>query len=82
MIGTERKIGFKPVYNQESKVLILGSFPSVKSREVDFYYGHKQNRFWKMLFSFFDEKFKETAEDRKAFLLEKGVALWDMVASC
>ena len=47
---------FEPVYNNESKILILGSFPSVKSREINFYYGHPQNRFWKILENIFNEK--------------------------
>ncbi len=70
------------MYNEKSKVLILGSFPSVKSREIDFYYGHKQNRFWKTLFRFFGEEIPQSVEEKKEFLLRKGVALWDMVVSC
>lgn len=67
-----------PIYNEESEVLILGSMPSVKSREVGFYYGHPKNRFWKVLECVFDEKI----EDKKSFLLEKKIALWDVLASC
>lgn len=74
--------GFAPVYDERSRVLILGSFPSVKSREVGFYYGNPQNRFWKMLCSFFGEKIPPTVEGKTAFLLRHGIALWDMVASC
>ena len=76
------KMGFEPVYNEHSKVLILGSFPSVKSREISFYYGNKQNRFWKMLCGYFGEEIPQTVEDKKAFLLRNGVALWDMVRTC
>ena len=77
-----RKIGFPPVYDKESCVLILGSFPSVKSREIDFYYGHKQNRFWKMLCGYFEEEIPETVEGKKVFLKKHRIALWDMVVSC
>lgn len=69
---------FGPVFNKDSKVLILGSFPSVKSRNDMFYYAHPQNRFWKIMSILFDEEIK----DRKEFALRKGIALWDMVASC
>lgn len=82
MAQEERKIGFEPVFDVNSKLLILGSFPSVKSREIDFYYGHKQNRFWKMLFSFFGQEAPSETAEKKRFLLEKGIALWDMAVSC
>ena len=75
-------MGFAPVFDKNSKVLILGSFPSVKSREISFYYGNKQNRFWRMICGFFKETIPENTEDKKAFLLRNGVALWDMVSSC
>lgn len=77
-----RKIGFAPVFNKDSRVLILGSFPSVKSREIDFYYGHKQNRFWRMLCGYFGEVIPDTVEGKKAFLQRNKIALWDMVVSC
>ncbi len=77
-----RKIGFDPVFNAESKVLILGSFPSVKSREVAFYYGHKQNRFWKMLCRYFQEEIPLTVDGKKDFLLRNKIALWDMATAC
>lgn len=77
-----RKIGFAPVFDKESRVLILGSFPSVKSREVDFYYGHKQNRFWKMLCGYFGEGIPDTVEGKINFLKRRKIALWDMVISC
>ena len=76
------KMGFEPVYNEHSKVLILGSFPSVKSREISFYYGNKQNRFWKMLCGYFGEEIPPTVEGKKAFLLRHGIALWDMISVC
>ena len=78
----ERKQGFAPVFDKMSKVLILGSFPSVKSREIDFYYGHKQNRFWKMLCGFFQKSIPETIEEKKEFLHQNRIALWDIVSSC
>ncbi|MBQ7948191.1 MAG: DNA-deoxyinosine glycosylase [Clostridia bacterium] len=77
-----RKIGFDPVFDKDSRILILGSFPSVKSREIDFYYGHKQNRFWKMLCGYFNEEIPESVEGKKAFLKRRKIALWDMVVSC
>lgn len=76
------KMGFPPVYDKESRVLILGSFPSVKSREISFYYGHKQNRFWKMLCGFFQEEIPETVEGKKQFLLTHKIALWDIATAC
>ena len=63
-------------------MLILGSFPSVKSREIDFYYGNKQNRFWKMLCGYFGEEIPATIDGKKAFLQRNHIALWDMVVSC
>ena len=75
-------MGFEPVFNEHSKALILGSFPSVKSREISFYYGNKQNRFWRMVWGFFKEEIPESVADKKDFLLRKGIALWDMVDSC
>ena len=73
---------FPPLYNENSKILILGSFPSVKSREKMFFYGHPQNRFWKVLSSVFGCAVPETIEEKKKLLLENGVALWDVIASC
>ena len=73
---------FEPVFNQESRILILGSFPSVKSRENHFYYGHPQNRFWKVLAGVFGEGVPVTIEEKKHFLLEHGIAIWDVIASC
>ena len=73
---------FPPLYNKDSKILILGSFPSVKSREQMFFYGHPQNRFWKVLSTVFNSKLPETIEEKKQFLLKHGIALWDVIASC
>ena len=67
-----------PVFDENSKVLILGSLPSVKSRKVGFYYMHPQNRFWRVL----EEIFKEKIEDKKEFCLTHHIALWDTCASC
>ena len=72
----------EPVYNKDSKILILGSFPSVKSREAMFFYHHPQNRFWKVLAGLFGEDTPETIPERKQFLLEHNIALWDVIASC
>lgn len=71
----------EPIYNEFSKVLILGSLPSVKSREVGFYYAHPQNRFWLILESLFGVSLPDV-QAKKEFLLSHGVALWDTVASC
>ena len=71
----------EPIYNEFSKVLILGSLPSVKSREVGFYYAHPQNRFWRILESLFGVSLPDVDTKRK-FLLSHGIALWDTVASC
>jgi len=62
--------------------LILGSFPSVKSREQMFFYGHPQNRFWKVISTVFESNVPETVEEKKRLLYENGIALWDVIASC
>lgn len=72
----------RPVYDENSKILILGSFPSVKSREVNFFYGHPQNRFWKVLASVFEADIPNTVEEKRKFLLVHGVAVWDVIKSC
>lgn len=74
--------GFAPVFDAESRVLILGSFPSVMSRAEGFYYGNPQNRFWRMLSAFFAVPMPETVPQKMRFLHENHIALWDMVASC
>ena len=71
-----------PVYDERSRVLILGSFPSPKSRETGFYYGHPQNRFWKALSMALGEPCPGSIPEKKAFLKKNGIALWDVVASC
>lgn len=73
---------FEPVFDENSKVLILGSFPSVKSRENNFYYGHPQNRFWKVLAQVFEEEVPQSIEEKKAFLLKHNIAVWDVIESC
>ena len=71
-----------PVWDETSRILILGSFPSVKSREANFFYGHPQNRFWKLLAAVTDHAPLENVEEKKQFLLEHQIALWDVIASC
>lgn len=73
---------FAPVFDRQSRVLILGTFPSVKSRENQFYYGHPQNRFWKLLARLFEEETPTTVEEKKEFLLRNHIAIWDVIASC
>lgn len=72
----------EPYYNTDSKVLILGSMPSAKSRELKFYYMHPQNRFWKTLAKVFDEDLPKAIDDKKDFLKRHKIALWDVIASC
>lgn len=71
----------QPIYNQYSKILILGSFPSVSSRE-NFYHHHPQNRFWRILFNIFCSKELQSREDKIEFLLKEHIALWDVIRSC
>ncbi len=73
---------FGPYYNKDSKILILGSIPSPKSREVGFYYGHPQNRFWLVMSQVFNDVKPITIEDKKDFLKRHNIALWDVLASC
>lgn len=73
---------FPPLYDKDSKILILGSFPSVKSREQLFFYGHHQNRFWKVTAAVFGGDVPKSIEDKKAFLHKNHIALWDVIASC
>lgn len=72
----------KPIFDKNSKMLILGSFPSVKSREQNFYYGHPQNRFWKVVSAVFDCEEPKSIEEKREFLLSLRIALWDVIASC
>lgn len=73
---------FEPVYSSTSKILILGSLPSVKSREQNFYYGHPQNRFWKVLANLYKDPAPMTIDEKKIFLLERNIAIWDVIYSC
>lgn len=72
----------KPLYNEKAKILILGSFPSQKSREQMFFYGHPQNRFWKVLAEVFGCEKPESVGEKKEFILSHKIALWDVIASC
>ncbi len=63
-------------------MLILGSFPSVKSREQNFFYGHPQNRFWRVIAAVFDQPAPQNIEEKKQLILTNGLALWDSIASC
>lgn len=71
-----------PVYDKNSKILILGSFPSVKSREEKFFYGHAQNRFWKVIASVFKSDVPHTVEEKRRFLISNCIAVWDVIESC
>lgn len=71
-----------PVYDSESRILILGSFPSVKSREQQFFYGHKQNRFWRVLAQVLGCAVPESIDEKRAMLLNHHIAVWDVIASC
>lgn len=77
-----RVCGFEPYFDGNSRVLILGSFPSVKSRQTDFYYGNPQNRFWKFLSEYFSLPLPKSVDEKKIFLSHCGVALWDIVSEC
>ncbi len=72
----------EPIYDEKSKILILGSFPSVKSREEGFFYGHPQNRFWKVIARVFETDIPETIEQKKEFLHNNHIAIWDVIKSC
>ncbi len=71
-----------PLYDENSGILILGSFPSVRSREEGFFYGHPQNRFWKVTSAVYGEDTPNTVEEKKSFLLRNHIALWDVIGSC
>ena len=73
---------FGPLYSEKSNILILGSFPSVKSREANFFYGHPQNRFWKVISAVYNCPLPETIEEKKKFILDNNIALWDTIDSC
>ncbi len=73
---------FEPVYDEYSEILILGTFPSVKSRENNFYYGHPQNRFWKVIANINNVPVPESIDEKRELLLDLHIAIWDVVASC
>lgn len=73
---------FDPIFDDRSEVLILGSLPSVKSREVNFYYGHPQNRFWKVVSTLVGWELPTSVEDKKKMLLENRIAIFDVIHSC
>ena len=73
---------FEPVFDERSRILILGSFPSVKSRENQFYYGHPQNRFWKLMALLLNVPVPQSTDEKKTMLLTHGLALWDVITSC
>jgi len=84
-VNDQSKVQFHtipPVYDKHSIILILGSFPSVKSREVNFYYGHPQNRFWKVISAICESEVPQTERDKIHLLLDNRIALWDVAASC
>ncbi len=73
---------FAPVYDEHSRILILGSFPSVKSREQQFFYGHPQNRFWRVIAGLTGSPVPRTVEEKKRMLLSHRIAVWDVIAEC
>lgn len=72
----------EPVYDTNSRILILGTFPSVKSREAKFYYKHPRNRFWKVIAEIVGNKECETIEEMKKMLIDNKIAVWDVIDSC
>lgn len=77
---TEHNI--EPVYDEHSEILILGSFPSVKSRESRFFYGHPKNRFWKVVSTVYDDNAPQTTDEKRQFLIKRHIAVWDVIKSC
>ena len=73
---------FGPLFSEHSRILILGSFPSVKSREQQFFYGHPQNRFWKVIAALYGEEPPADIPQKRELILNHGLALWDSIASC
>ncbi len=71
-----------PFFDKNSKILILGSFPSVKSREQMFFYGHPQNRFWKVAAAVFDQEVPQSIAQKKEFLRQNNIAVWDVIGAC
>lgn len=78
----QKKEGFQPFANADSRLLILGSFPSVKSRDTGFYYGNPRNAFWKILAGFFKDQVPTTIKEKQEFLTKRKIALWDIVTLC
>ncbi|MBQ8868984.1 MAG: DNA-deoxyinosine glycosylase [Oscillospiraceae bacterium] len=76
------KHNFGPLYSGESKILILGSFPSVKSRQAQFFYGHPQNRFWLVLSAVLGSPVPQTVEEKRELILKNRLALWDVIGQC
>lgn len=72
----------EPTFDEHSRILILGSFPSVKSREMMYFYGHPQNRFWKVAAALYHEDVPATVEERRNFLLRNRIAVWDSIRQC
>lgn len=72
----------KPLYNENSEILILGSFPSVKSREVGFFYGHPQNRFWRVMARICGSTTPKSIEEKTKMIINNHFALWDVIKSC
>lgn len=70
------------LYDKNAEILILGSFPSVKSREVNFFYGHPQNRFWRVLAALYDQAVPQSVDEKKKLILSHHIALWDVIQSC
>lgn len=73
---------FEPIFDKNSEILVLGSFPSVKSRENNFYYAHPQNRFWRVVASVYSCPVPKTVEEKKNMLLSNKIAVWDVIRSC
>lgn len=73
---------FPPIFDEQSRILILGSFPSVKSREESFYYANPQNRFWRLLSKILDEPLSISIDDKVAMLIKHKIAIWDVIDSC
>jgi hypoxanthine-DNA glycosylase len=82
MMSKKKVHPFPPVFDKDAEILILGTFPSVKSRENQFYYGHPQNRFWQVLANIFEDDLPHTIDEKKRFLLKHHIALWDVLSSC
>lgn len=82
MAGSVIQHPIPPLYDNNSKILILGSFPSVKSREEMFFYGHPQNRFWRVICAVFNRPLPQNIQQKRELLLSCGIAVWDVIASC